>query len=797
MVLLQLIIGAMNLWVTGYVPKFVLVARSHSVSPSRIIKKVLSRKARYGKRRLAHALRLDVPRLSPRIAALVLEFRTGHRRVPPADTPKELLPVATGELAELHIEGSFPRTTCFVQFLFGSVAIKWTHRHAITLHAIEDVQLVSVESTSGLRTSTCTFGSRLSTFSQSTPASGSAGVNIAFSDRGGVSRLLELRVHEGRATTWRDALRALIETIPHHGAPAHWRWSVACMAATSERGAAGTLRKSELRPLLRCANASSSLSNSRLEEALESVEESEQALPRWLTTSQTAGDEIKARLLNARQVGELLLRLSTSSAAISQLFERHNLGGQLGLAEWLSFTRSEQLGDMDDEFELSNARQSFERAAKLGGSQGKLSLIQFALQLLDPHNSAVPPLCGITATDDMQPASPLSHCWIATSHTYCIGDQLTGVSSADAYRRQLNLGIRHLEIDCWDGRKPAVPVLVTHGNTFCTTEDFGAVVNAITEFAFAVSELPVILSLEMHCSPKIQDKLAHMMVAHLGAMILKYAELEQMAGERAPSLSPLDLKGRILIKGKVKLGDNASFRTSREASFRSSHEASTRTSMSKKASRFSLRFRSARFSLRSFKGSVHSSLGRKLTDLNFSTLSGVDDPALFGVDAVANARSKLYQGAKGNKDETNSGSKTTETSEFYASCLCLRSVALPAFMSSAPSKWLLPITSINEDRMLSLLGLPRAERDQLEGLRAGTMTAAGDRQISDEQISLSAIIRLTSNPPEEVGRMQRKTARWLLRPYPLGLRFSGNNMSPIPAWLGGVDACVRTQDHHI
>ena len=44
MLLLQIIIGLIKLWFTGYVPKLLLVARSHSVSPSNIIKTLVTRK---------------------------------------------------------------------------------------------------------------------------------------------------------------------------------------------------------------------------------------------------------------------------------------------------------------------------------------------------------------------------------------------------------------------------------------------------------------------------------------------------------------------------------------------------------------------------------------------------------------------------------------------------------------------------------------------------------------------------------------------------------------------------------
>ena len=133
------------------------------------------------------------------------------------------------------------------------------------------------------------------------------------------------------------------------------------------------------------------------------------------------------------------------------------------------------------------ATKNFERACKssdLAHSRSpQLSNMQFALQLLDGHNDAVgsPPKIDLT--------QPFAHYWTAASHnTYCVGDQLTGLSSADMYRRQLLQGGRQAEIDLWDGnRRP----IVTHGNTFCTVTFLTNVVEAIAECAFVTSELPV------------------------------------------------------------------------------------------------------------------------------------------------------------------------------------------------------------------------------------------------------------------------------------------------------------------
>lgn len=115
------------------------------------------------------------------------------------------------------------------------------------------------------------------------------------------------------------------------------------------------------------------------------------------------------------------------------------------------------------------------------------------------------------------------------------------------------------------------------------------------------------------------------------------------------------------------------------------------------------------------------------------------------------------------------------------SLLSLRSQPIAAFVAltgdeNASAFDTLSISSINEDRLLQILGLRRAERDEIEGLAS---TVLGQQQVT------RALARLAANPPGEVGVMQRRCLLWLLRPVPHGLRFSGANMSPLPGWLSG------------
>uniref|UniRef100_A0A915Q3D7 1-phosphatidylinositol 4,5-bisphosphate phosphodiesterase n=1 Tax=Setaria digitata TaxID=48799 RepID=A0A915Q3D7_9BILA len=90
-----------------------------------------------------------------------------------------------------------------------------------------------------------------------------------------------------------------------------------------------------------------------------------------------------------------------------------------------------------------------------------------------------------------------------------IGYQVNSKSSVEMYRYVLLSGCRSVELDCWDG-SGGEPV-ITHGPsqlTRVTPVLFKDVIIAIAETAFLVSEFPVILSLENHCSVKQQKKIA-------------------------------------------------------------------------------------------------------------------------------------------------------------------------------------------------------------------------------------------------------------------------------------------------
>jgi len=604
-------------------------------------------------------------------------------------------------VAELRIDGVFPNTMSFVRVDRLAFAIRWTREHTISLLVVHRVEQLVNEAQKNV-----------------------AGVQITFADRGGMTRLLELRMtNEAKVTDWVIGLEALLAVVPRSVTKSHWQWALLCMVPTSERGSKDFIPRSNLRLVLARAHARNSLNTRVLEEAYRAAEERNAELPRWLRATRH-GEGRRQKLLDVWQVTGLLIELCTQSQQINELFDRHAVPN-VGRLKWHEFVRAEQVRGGVDEIQSDVGKRNEAEILKAKRVQ-PLSRLDFALLLLSPDNDAVVSEL-VPETADEQDA-PLAHYWTACSHnSYLVGDQLTGLSSADAYRRQLLQRCRSLEIDCWDSRHGPI---VTHGHTFCTVEKFEEVAKAIGECAFITSDLPVILSMEMHCSPEQQGQLTEMLLEHVGDRILPYGELT-VAG-RALSLSLKELKLRVLVKGKIKLQKN---------------QTSSRRSSSS------------------------SSLSEKMPSLRRSTSTNSRKQS---VEAAAFA-------AKHKIEKVLAKSKHFVTNAQYANIIALQSVPVPVFLGEVPHDdaiW--PITSMNENRWLRALGLTQAECNQIMGLQA-----RGSLVVPAGQVPPDAQLRLARDPSARVGAMQRRCSERLLRLYPLGLRFSGVNMNPLAGWLGG------------
>ena len=415
-------------------------------------------RAQYVRDQARRLLQLDVPRLTPHSAAGIYQFRAAGGWSPVPDTPDTMLPVATGNLAELCIDGLFPRAVCLVQVDAANGVIRWARDHFISLRAVEKVQRNRPKwrrsnvwaSHSSLETCSADAGpgspcaafvrrntrdsalfSRASDKRHPLPSTsrGTAPFNwqisITFDHHCGISRVLKLRMTARDASSWAEGLPELRKTVARSASPAHWRWAACCMGAMSARGRTGCLLRSQLGPLLRCANAHLRLGNDAIEQALMGVNETEQReLPEWLRSTPISRGQ-GHRLLSVRQVVGLLLQLSTSSSKIANLFSDYAVDGGMSLGGWLSFVCTEQLApgeaglssavDLND-VEMAHAQQYFEQvvSAERQACNRGLSLLDFALQLLSPRNDAVP--LEHDSSVDLQ--QPFATYWTSCSHKY-------------------------------------------------------------------------------------------------------------------------------------------------------------------------------------------------------------------------------------------------------------------------------------------------------------------------------------------------------------------------------------------
>ncbi|XP_044033879.1 1-phosphatidylinositol 4,5-bisphosphate phosphodiesterase epsilon-1 isoform X3 [Siniperca chuatsi] len=196
--------------------------------------------------------------------------------------------------------------------------------------------------------------------------------------------------------------------------------------------------------------------------------------------------------------------------------------------------------------EILSIIQRFEPSSTMR-QMGWMSFEGFARFLMDKENFA-----SRIEESQMNPEElqyPLSYYYIESSHnTYLTGHQLKGESSVELYSQVLLQGCRSVELDCWDG-DDGMPVIY-HGHTLTTKIPFKDVVEAINRSAFVNSDMPVVLSIENHCSLPQQRKMAEIFKMVFGERLVTRFLFESDFSDDPHLPSPLQLRGRILLKNK-------------------------------------------------------------------------------------------------------------------------------------------------------------------------------------------------------------------------------------------------------
>uniref|UniRef100_A0A8C6XMK8 Phosphoinositide phospholipase C n=1 Tax=Naja naja TaxID=35670 RepID=A0A8C6XMK8_NAJNA len=196
--------------------------------------------------------------------------------------------------------------------------------------------------------------------------------------------------------------------------------------------------------------------------------------------------------------------------------------------------------------EILSIIQKFEPSISMY-QQGLMSFEGFTRFLMDKDNFACMNNESQENIEDLQ--FPLSYYYIESSHnTYLTGHQLKGESSVELYSQILLQGCRSVELDCWDG-DDSMPVIY-HGHTLTTKIAFKEVVEAIDRNAFITSDMPVVISIENHCSLPQQRKMAEIFKNTFGDKLVTKFLFESDFSDDPLLPSPHQLRRKILLKNK-------------------------------------------------------------------------------------------------------------------------------------------------------------------------------------------------------------------------------------------------------
>ncbi|KAF2725786.1 PLC-like phosphodiesterase [Polychaeton citri CBS 116435] len=237
---------------------------------------------------------------------------------------------------------------------------------------------------------------------------------------------------------------------------------------------------------------------------------------------------------------------------ISHLFRNVSMGTDIDMPKtgFFNFLKNDQAVNVDRDlahwetvfyrFSKPNTTPRLPDAEPVLG-QRTMNLQGFQNFLTSSYNAPLKSSKGEVSLD-----RPLNEYFISSSHnTYLLGYQVRGVSSVHGYITALVKGCRCVEVDCWDGENGRP--MVTHGRTMTTKVSFEDCISVISKYAFHTSPYPLIISLEVHCSPDQQQTMVDLMRKYFDGMMIT----EPIMTNSISLPSPEELRHKILIKVKA------------------------------------------------------------------------------------------------------------------------------------------------------------------------------------------------------------------------------------------------------
>lgn len=100
-------------------------------------------------------------------------------------------------------------------------------------------------------------------------------------------------------------------------------------------------------------------------------------------------------------------------------------------------------------------------------------------------------------------------------------------------------------MDIYDGDDEP---MIYHGKTFTSKVSLRDICHAISKYAFVTSPYPLLISAEVHCGLRQQEKMVDIMTEIFGDTLVQAPVENRPKLEKLPS--PEELRGKILLKAR-------------------------------------------------------------------------------------------------------------------------------------------------------------------------------------------------------------------------------------------------------